>query len=121
MSKRIFIVEDDVDLSEAIQLMLKEEGYDTVASLHKNSIKGVILHMPDLVLVDNRLKDGLGSEFCMSLKDHPLTSHIPVILMSGWVNVAAIAQECRADAYLSKPFEMDELIDTIGRYLKQLV
>ncbi|MEN0053949.1 MAG: response regulator [Mucilaginibacter sp.] len=121
MSKKIFIVEDDADLLEAIQLILKEEGYDTAASFHKNSIKGVILCMPDLILVDNRLKDGLGSELCLALKDHPLTRHIPVILMSGWVNVAAIAEQCGADTYLSKPFEMGELIDAIDRHLKHLV
>lgn len=50
MNKKIFIVEDDADLSEAIQLILREEGYETAASLDKNSIKGVILHMPDLVI-----------------------------------------------------------------------
>ncbi|WP_183560369.1 response regulator transcription factor [Mucilaginibacter sp. SP1R1] len=121
MNKKIFIVEDDADLSEAIQLILKGEGYQTAASLDKNSIKGVILHMPDLVLVDNKLKDGLGSELCVAIKNHPLTSHIPVILISGYANLSAIARECGADDYLNKPFEMSELIETVGNHLKHLV
>lgn len=121
MNKKIFIVEDDADLSEAIQLILREEGYDTVASLDKNSIKGVILHMPDLVLVDNRLKDGFGSELCVSIKNHPLTSHIPVVLISGWANLADTARDCGADAFLSKPFEMSQLIDAVDKHLKHLV
>lgn len=121
MNKKIFIVEDDADLSEAIQLILREEGYETAASLDKNSIKGVILHMPDLVLVDNRLKDGFGSELCVSIKNHPLTNHIPVVLISGWANLADIARDCGADAYLNKPFEMTRLLETVDKHLKHLV
>ncbi|MDN5289107.1 MAG: phoB 4 [Mucilaginibacter sp.] len=121
MNKKIFIVEDDADLSEAIQLILKEEGYDTAAYFDKNSIKGVILQMPDLVLVDNKLKDGYGSELCLTIKNHPLTSHIPVIMISGYENLAAIATACGADAYLNKPFEMAELLETVDKHLKHYV
>jgi DNA-binding response OmpR family regulator len=121
MNRKIFIVEDDADLSEAIQLILKEEGYHTAAYLDKNSIKGVILQMPDLVLVDNKLKDGLGSELCMAIKQHPLTSHIPVIMISGYDDLAAIAKKAGADAYLSKPFEMADLLETVDRHLKHFV
>ncbi|SDD21939.1 Response regulator receiver domain-containing protein [Mucilaginibacter pineti] len=119
MSKKIFVVEDDADLSEAIQLILNEEGYQTVASYQKNSIKGVILHMPDLVLVDNKLTDGFGSELCAAIKLHPLTSHIPVILISGYADLADIAAACGADAYLNKPFELTTLIELVSRYLKK--
>ncbi|MDN3547765.1 response regulator [Mucilaginibacter aquaedulcis] len=121
MSKRIFVVEDDADLSEAIQLMLREEGYDTRGTLHKSSIKGIILYEPNLVLIDNRLMDGLGSELCVALKNHPLTSHIPVILISGWTDLAAIAEECGADAYLNKPFEMSQLIETVDKHIRPYV
>ncbi len=119
MSKKIFVVEDDVDLSEAIQIILHEEGYRTVASFDKNSIKGVILHMPDLVLVDYKLKDGFGSELCATIKKHPLTSHIPVILISGYADLAGIAKACGADAWLSKPFELAELTRLVDHYLKR--
>lgn len=121
MNKKIFIVEDDDDLSEAIQLFLKAEGYYTTAYADKNSIKGVILNMPDLVLVDNRLKDGLGSELCKAIKQHPLTMNVPVIMMSGCDDLAVIANGCGADAYLSKPFDMVGLIELIDRHLKHLV
>lgn len=120
MSKKIFVVEDDADLSEAIQIILRENGYITVASFDKNSIKGVILQMPDLVLVDNRLKDGLGSELCIAIKQHPLTSHIPVILISGYANLADIAKVCGADAWLSKPFESTELTNLVDHYLQHV-
>lgn len=120
MNKKIFVVEDDADLSEAIQLILRQEGYETVSSFKKNSIKGVILHMPDLVLVDNKLSDGFGSELCAAIKLHPLTSHIPVILISGYADLADIAAACGADAYLSKPFELSALTETVDLYLKKL-
>ncbi|GAA3985986.1 response regulator transcription factor [Mucilaginibacter dorajii] len=118
MSKKIFVVEDDVDLSEAIQMILQGEGYTAVASFDKNSIKGVILHMPDMVLVDNKLKDGFGSELCATIKKHPLTSHIPVIMISGYADIADIAKACGADAWLSKPFELTELIRVVAHHLK---
>ncbi|MGF7042873.1 response regulator transcription factor [Mucilaginibacter lappiensis] len=121
MSKKIFIVEDDNDLSDEIQSNLKGEGYHTAAYPGKNSIKGVILQMPDLVLVDNKLKDGLGSELCSALKKHPLTSHVPVILISRGENLANVARECGADAYLNKPFNMARLLETVDRHLNHLV
>jgi len=119
MSKKIFVVEDDADLSDAIQMILHEEGYRTVASLDKNSIKGVILHMPDMVLVDYKLKDGLGSELCAAIKKHPLTYHIPVILISGYPDLGDIAKACGADAWLSKPFELADLTRLVDHYLKR--
>jgi CheY-like chemotaxis protein len=118
MSKKIFVVEDDSDLSEAIQIVLRGEGYCTVASPDKNSIKGVIIQMPDLVLVDNKLKDGFGSELCRAIKQHPLTNHIPVILISGYPDLADIAKACGADAWLSKPFELAALTNLVDHYLK---
>jgi CheY-like chemotaxis protein len=119
MSKKIFVVEDDADLSDAIQMILHHEGYRTVASLDKNSIKGVILHMPDMVLVDHKLKDGFGSELCAAIKQHPLTSHIPVILISGYADLADIAKACGANAYLNKPFELSDLTRLVDHYLKR--
>lgn len=121
MSKKIFIVEDDSDLSDEIQSNLKGEGYHTATYPGKNSIKGVILQMPDLVLVDNKLKDGLGSELCSALKKHPLTSHVPVILILRGENLADVAWECGADAYLNKPFKMDRLLETVDKHLNHLV
>jgi CheY-like chemotaxis protein len=74
--------------------------------------------MPDLVLVDHKLKDGFGSELCAAIKQHSLTSHIPVILISGYIDLADIAKACGADAWLSKPFELTDLTRLVDHYLK---
>ena len=84
-----------------------------ISYLDKNSIKGVIINRPDLVVLDNKLKDGFGHELCSEIKANDLTKHIPVILTSGYADLADLAQQCGADAYLAKPFDVDALIKQV--------
>jgi CheY-like chemotaxis protein len=50
----------------------------------------ILIQQPDMVLMDNRLSDGLGSEFCHKLKSDPATKHFPVILISANTDLALI-------------------------------
>ncbi|MDB5010617.1 MAG: histidine kinase [Mucilaginibacter sp.] len=116
--KRILIIEDEIETSNLLQEILRNEGYEVVTYADKNSIKGVIINRPDLVLLDNKLKDGFGHELCTEIKSNELTKYIPVILTSGYDDLEALAKQCGADAYIAKPFDLPLLIHTVKQYTK---
>ncbi|MDP9046867.1 MAG: response regulator [Bacteroidota bacterium] len=111
--KKILILEDDIDISNVLRMILAEEGFATISSACTLSADDVYAIKPDLLILDNWLLDGHGSELCSQLKKNPLTSRIPVMLASAAYNLDQMAAECRADAYLEKPFDLDEMVGMI--------
>jgi DNA-binding response OmpR family regulator len=116
MRKRIVLLEDEKDILEIIQFILEEEGYDVIAFNHFEPLEGIVEFQPKLILLDIRLTDGYGHLLCSQLKSNPTTAHIPVILVSGASNLEKIAEESGADSFLSKPFNMDDLIKLVKQY-----
>ena len=116
MSKRIIVLEDNKEILDLIEEILTDEGYHIMAFNHYESVDNIIDFAPQLILIDVRLTDGYGHLLCADLKANPQTSHIPVILVSGAGNLEKIAQECHADNFLSKPFNMDDLVKMVKLY-----
>lgn len=118
VSKKILIVDDDPYIREIIMMILKLEGYN-VAELDNGEAVVNTVHeiRPDLILLDIQLGDIDGRDICRQLKEHTSTQDIPVIIISGnqsWQ--AFLGNECNADGFLTKPFEMKELVDNIKRF-----
>lgn len=63
-------------------------------------------HDVDLYILDIRLPDGTGIDVCNDLKNNPETSHISVILMSAHAKVYEIDNYCKANAFVTKPFDI---------------
>jgi DNA-binding response OmpR family regulator len=115
--KRIMIIDDDLELLSILREIFVHEGFEVVTYQDKNSIKGVIIGEPDIVLLDERLHDGFGHEFCAQIKANPLTRHIPVLLVSGHENLRELTELCGADGYLEKPFDLDAAVQLVCKYL----
>jgi two-component system phosphate regulon response regulator PhoB len=111
---RIVVIEDDEDLLGLISAVLIDEGHEVVPYMDKNSIKGIIINRPDLVLLDHKLPDGLGSDLCYQIKSNELTKHVAVILTSGIPDLNKVAKECGADAYLEKPFDLNTMTQLVN-------
>jgi DNA-binding response OmpR family regulator len=117
MSKCIVILEDEKATLEMMEIALEDEGYDVVAINHHEPPEYILDFAPQLILLDVRLSNGYGHLLCEDLKKNPSTSKIPVILVSGAGNLEKIAKDCKANSYLSKPFNMDELLTITRKYL----
>lgn len=115
--KKILIIEDDNHVLQLLKDILEAEHYEVIGYADKNSIKGIIINRPDLVLLDNKLKDGLGSELCAEIKANPFTEKIPVILISAYNKLKELAHQCGADGYLSKPFDLQDLLNLVKRLI----
>lgn len=103
------ILEDDMDIREICTYLFSSEGYSvnsygTVSSFNNSQI------LPDLYLLDIRLPDGNGLEVCRKLKTDPLSANIPIIMMSAHLDAAGVRENCDAEAFIPKPFRLDDLI-----------
>jgi len=88
MSKSILIVDDQNDILDLLKEALEQEGYAvTTLPYTEDIVTSVTLHQPDLVMLDFLLAGINGGELCHQVKTHPLTSHIPVIMLSGYPRV----------------------------------
>ncbi|HEY2582328.1 MAG TPA: response regulator [Mucilaginibacter sp.] len=116
MGKLVVVLEDEKATLELMELALEGEGYDVMAINHHEPMEYFMDFDPQLILLDIRLTNGYGHILCEDLKSNPLTSKIPVILVSGADNLVKIAADYKADGYLSKPFNVDELINCVKQY-----
>ncbi|MCZ4243876.1 response regulator transcription factor [Pedobacter punctiformis] len=117
---RIHVLEDDQEIRNVIEILLKEEGFELQLSSSFSELKMNIQDaMPDLFLLDVMLPDGNGAEICEDLKTDIFTKHIPIIVMSAQNDSEEKATAAFADDYISKPFDIDDILIRINTLLKR--
>lgn len=119
MKKTVYVVEDNDDIREMIEYLLSAEDYEVsgyaTAFAFKEKLK--ITH-PDVIVLDVMLPDGNGLEICDQLKSNQPTRKIPILLMSAHAQVAKVNQSCKAEDFISKPFDIDDFIRRVNKYAK---
>ena len=119
MSKSILIVDDQTDVLDVLKEALEMEGYTVNAlSYTEDIVRSVNQYQPDLVMLDFLLAGINGGEHCHFLKTNPLTSHIPVIMLSGYPRVLESLGNYGADAFIAKPFGLEQLTTTVKQLLE---
>ncbi len=116
MKKKIFVVDDDDAITDALQMMLESAGYAVTASTDAEFLYAMKKDFPDLILLDIWLQGKDGRDVSLFLKRQDITKDIPIVVMSANRNMETISKEAQADDYLSKPFEMQELLDKVAKY-----
>ena len=111
--KKILIVDDDQAILEVVSVILTSYSFDVKTHSTGFNVPGIVLYyQPDLILLDICLPGKLGTEICKELKE--LNPKIPIILFSANSNIGT--NSC-ANAFISKPCDMQTLIDTINLHL----
>jgi DNA-binding response OmpR family regulator len=119
MSKNILIVDDQNDILDVLKEALEMEGYNVITLPYtEDIIKSAKEHQPDLVMLDFLLAGINGGEHCHFLKVNPLTSHIPVIMMSAYPRVLESLGNYGADEFIAKPFDLHDLTSTVKHLLE---
>ena len=116
-AKRILVIEDDRDTLEIITYILREERYDVITLAGLSDTINIQKIRPDVILLDEWLGFNTGSYFCLQMKHNRLTAAIPVILVSAVSGLEEIAKKCEADAFIIKPFDIDELKNIVNRFV----
>ncbi len=109
---RILVVEDDLDISNMLNIYFKSQGYDVDLALRGEvALEKTRLTLPHLIVLDIMLPDIDGYEVCRRLRSNTRTSHIPVIFLTQKDERSDKLQglELGADDYITKPFDIEEL------------
>lgn len=118
--KKVLVVDDEVDIINLIKDYLEIQDYSVITATDGDSaLKLAIAEKPDLITLDIMMGNKDGYETCLLLRENETTSHIPIIIVTGRSTKQAemAAQSFGADDYLSKPFELQELMDLVKRFI----
>lgn len=112
--RKILVADDDEMLLESVKYFLEEKGLTVfvLSSIRKIS-QTIKEQKPDLIVLDLYFPDGRGGQVCCDLKVNKEAKKIPVLLISSHDNLKKIACDVKADDYLRKPFEVEELYKKI--------
>lgn len=118
--KSILIVDDDGRNIFALTAVLKSKGYTVVSA--QSAVEGIKLLQNNkginIVLMDIMMPDMDGYEAIAQIRSHPSISNVPVIAVTAQAMVGdrEKSMEAGADAYISKPVDVDVLLDLLNQY-----
>ena len=114
---RVLVVDDDPDMAAICSLVLQSEGYDTdVARNGAEAYDRLSREGVDVVLLDVMMPVLDGITVCKMVKRDPRTKDLPVIIMTASESLREEARVSCADAVISKPFDIDHLIETVNHF-----
>lgn len=120
--KKILIIEDELELVSLMRSRLKDHNYEVISAF--NGLEGIDLarqEMPDLIILDVMMPKLDGYNVCRMLKFDEKYKKIPIIILTarGSEQDRNIARQIRADAFLTKPFRSEILLQEIKKFLDQ--
>lgn len=123
--KRVLIVEDEDSASKFLSLRLKKLGFEVSAAADgMTGLQEVMASPPDLVILDLMLPKLPGEEICKAIRESfdEQVAKIPVIMLTGKDSMVdkILGKVIGADAYLTKPYEFDDLLTEIRRIIPEV-
>jgi DNA-binding response OmpR family regulator len=119
VDERVLLVEDDASIREVASLGLRNAGFRVTAAVDGREGLARALHDPfDVVLLDVMLPSLDGFEVCREIRKH---SRVPVVMLTARTDTVdvVVGLESGADDYVTKPFEMAELIARVRAVLRR--
>jgi CheY-like chemotaxis protein len=116
----VYFIDDSATMREVIKIAFRRENIEVVACHDGDTALAQMMQQkPDVVISDVIMPGKDGYEVCQSIKQNPVTSTTPVVLMSGVVNkqVAEKAFSVKADELIRKPFQPGDLIGRVKQLL----
>lgn len=118
----VLVIEDDQNLREGLELLFQIEGYRSLGS--SNGITGMELirrHRPDIVVTNYKMPGADGFDVLQAVREHPHMTHTPVVFLTAdhTPSLRERALDAGVDAFLTKPFQLEELVGTVSRLLSQ--
>ena len=121
MSKKILVVDDEKDITETLAFMLKAKGYEVISAYDgEEGLKLAKETNPDLIILDVMMPKINGYKIARLLKYDNKYKHIPIVMVTarGQDTDKLIGEETGANEYITKPFEFEEVLDTVNKYLE---
>ena len=122
MAEQLLLVDDEPGLREAVQAYLEDSGFAVaVASNAHDGLELARQKLPDLVITDIMMPQVDGYQFLKQLREEPQFKAVPVVFLTarGMTSDRILGYNAGCDAYLSKPFDPDELVAIVENLLKK--
>lgn len=116
----VLVADDNADIRDLLATRLSTRGFEvTTASDGQEALELALSVHPDIALLDWVMPIIQGHELCVKLKTDPRTADIPVVMLTarGEEEDRLLGLDLGADAYLVKPFDIDELVGTLKKLI----
>lgn len=112
--RKVLVVDENSEILLIVQILLHRYGFLVESVTRASDLeKKIIQFDPGLLIMDVKLEGGDGRDICRNLKTNRLTSHVPIILFSSDASVINDFQECNADDFISKPFDINKFVANV--------
>jgi CheY-like chemotaxis protein len=115
---RVLVVDDDEVIRQLITLNLELEGFEVQEAVDgEDALRAALAFNPVVITLDIMMPNLDGWDAAARLRSNPQTAHIKVVLLSARAQEADVRRGARigVDAYLTKPFDPDDLVDMVRR------
>jgi DNA-binding response OmpR family regulator len=120
---KVLVVDDEADIRRMIRRVLEDRGFAVVeADRGRLALQLVKLESPDLIVLDAMLPEVHGFDIARRVRNSTRYGHIPIVMVSavyrGWRFAEDARQSYGVDAYLEKPFKVQDLVSVVERALE---
>lgn len=117
--KKVLIVEAHPTLTNMLENDFETLSLKTLTAMSGlGALKKADQHLPDLILLDTSLSDMDAAEVATGIRERWKTHRIPILAISAFSFMKATFLGCGCNAFLAKPFAVEQLVSTIKRLLK---
>jgi len=118
--QKILIVEDNLDLTMALGIRMRDQGFSVVcAAGSSEAIRVAAEQRPDAIVLDLGLRDGTGFDVMSAVRNVAAMAGTPIFVVSGWDehDYGPLAQEFEIARYFAKPIDSGVLVRAIRAVL----
>ncbi len=114
----ILVLDDDPDIRMMIKIILEYHNYSVVVAERAEKAEELLrTDAFDLLIMDMLLSGASGTDICSEFKKDATLGHIPIIMISAHPNAREICLSSGADDFVSKPFDMEEILSKIRQFV----
>lgn len=116
----MLIVDDDPEIRRVLSDILRDAGYEVrTATDAEHAFRSAVALAPDLILLDVYVPEpSFALRFAQNYRDRlPAEERAPIIALSGVSDIEKLSQQLGASGFIRKPFEVDELLRVLDKWL----
>lgn len=120
MPKKILIIEDESDICNILAFRFKKNGFEVFcAKGGKEGLDKARVYRPDLILLDLMLPELPGEQVCKEIRKDVNIEKIPIIMLTAKDSDVdrVVGRVIGANYYMTKPFDINELLDKVGKLI----
>lgn len=115
----ILVVDDDPDIGSVLKMMLDFKGYEVTLLNHANAVEQSLEQQPfDLIILDMLISGVNGTDVCTAIRQNRKFSQVPILMISALPDAMKTCLAAGASDFISKPFEMKEILSKISNLLR---